>query len=77
MEMFKVPCAMTSGSPTDFAIRSFQWVPVKSEQAAQYRIRSTRPTKKVRSGRTCPTTVASKSILWLITRSPGRRRTAK
>src|SRR5262249_10473219 len=31
-----MPCAMTSGSPTARAMRSFQWMTLKSPEAPQY-----------------------------------------
>ena len=31
-----MPCAITSGRPTDLAIRSFQWITLKSPEAPQY-----------------------------------------
>ena len=38
--MVNMPCAMTSGRPTDRAIRSFQWMTLKSPDAPQYLTRS-------------------------------------
>ncbi len=31
--MVNMPCAITSGSPTDLANRSFQWIGLKSPDA--------------------------------------------
>jgi hypothetical protein len=31
--MVNMPCAMTFGSPTDVATRSFQWIGLKSPEA--------------------------------------------
>ena len=40
--MVNIPCAITSGSPTDLASRSFQWITLKSPEAPAYRTRSSR-----------------------------------
>jgi hypothetical protein len=39
-----MPCAITFGSPTDLAIRSFQWITLKSPEAPQYLTRLSRVT---------------------------------
>src|SRR5580704_485138 len=39
-----MPCAITFGSPTDLAIRSFQWMTLKSPDAPQYLTRLSRLT---------------------------------
>ena len=39
-----MPCAITSGRPTDLAMRSFQWITLKSPEAPAYRTRSRRVT---------------------------------
>jgi len=39
-----IPCAITFGSPTDRAIRSFQWMTLKSPDAPQYLTRLSRVT---------------------------------
>src|ERR1039457_502867 len=42
--MVNMPCAITFGNPTDRAIRSFQWMTLKSPDAPQYLTRSSRVT---------------------------------
>jgi hypothetical protein len=42
--MVNMPCAMTFGRPTDLAIRSFQWITLKSPDAPQYLMRLSRVT---------------------------------
>jgi hypothetical protein len=40
--MVNMPCAMTLGRPTERAIRSFQWMVLKSPEAPQYLTRLSR-----------------------------------
>ena len=42
-----MPCAITFGSPTDLAIRSFQWITLKSPDAPQYLTRLSRIARSV------------------------------
>ena len=46
--MVNMPCAMTPGSPTSVAKRSFQWIGLKSPDAPAYLTRSARLTRMVR-----------------------------
>jgi len=42
--MVNIPCAITSGSPTDLATCSFQWIGLKSPEAPAYITRLSRST---------------------------------
>src|SRR4051794_3928248 len=50
-----MPWAMTLGSPTEVATRSFQWMTLKSPEAPQYWMRLTRCTWNVCAGIAVPT----------------------
>jgi hypothetical protein len=49
-----MPCAITSGRPTDVAIRWFQWMGLKSPEAPAYRTRSARVTWYCRGAISAP-----------------------
>src|SRR3954467_11978092 len=54
-----MPCAITSGRPTDLANGSFQWIGLKSPDAPAYLIRSRRSTLYVLAGSSWPTSTSS------------------
>src|SRR5712691_4285933 len=60
--MVNIPCAMTFGSPTAVAIRSFQWITLKSPDAPAYITRLTRCTGNVCAGSSAPTSISSYPI---------------
>ena len=57
--MVSMPWAITSGRPTALAMRSFQWITLKSPEAPAYRTRSRRVTWYCRGGISVPACVSS------------------
>src|SRR5207342_3387908 len=69
--MESIPWAMTSGSPTDRATRSFQWMTLKSPDAPAYITRLTRCRGKVCDGSWVPTSTSAKVTVTSGLRSAG------
>ncbi len=63
--MVNMPCAMTSGRPTDLAMRSFQWITLKSPDAPQYLTRLSRETGKLAAGSSLPTSTSA-YLTWAV-----------
>ena len=66
-----MPWAMTSGSPTALANRSFQWIGLKSPEAPAYMIRFTRCSGTDSGGSSVPTSTSSKAMR-AVMRTPRR-----